>query len=139
MSPISASNDRREESAAEVRPAEVRPAEVRAATVRLPEVRPAEVRLDEGLVGEESAAEVRADVGALITPRIPSVHALLEQCDVLVVRHQHPGVTRSSRLGGVAAVLRFHAQIAHEPVEAPLVAVVLLPAGKVADVALAAQ
>src|SRR5262245_52927851 len=33
----------------------------------------------------------------------------------------------------------FNAQVAHQPVEAPLVAVVLLPAGEVSDVALAAQ
>jgi hypothetical protein len=33
----------------------------------------------------------------------------------------------------------FNAQIAHEPVEALLGAIVLFPAGKVSDVALAAQ
>ena len=27
------------------------------------------------------------DVGVLVTPRVPVGHALLEQCDVLVVRH----------------------------------------------------
>ena len=53
--------------AAEVRPSEVRPAELR----------PSEVR----------PAEVRTDVGVLITPGVPSVHALLEPRDVLVVRH----------------------------------------------------
>jgi hypothetical protein len=43
--------------------------------------------------------------------------------------------TRLPRLGGVAAVLGFHAQVTHESVKAVLVAVVLFPAGKVSDVA----
>ena len=49
-------------------------------------------------------------------------------------RAQH--VTHGSpRVGGVGAVLGFHAQITHESVKAVLVAVVLFPAGKVSDVA----
>ena len=46
------------------------------------EIRPAEVRL---LL---SALKVRKDVVILSTPRVPGSHALLEQCDVLVVRHR---------------------------------------------------
>jgi hypothetical protein len=42
-----------------------------------PEVRPVEVRLE----------EVRIDVGVLVTPLVPGGYTLLEQCDVLVVRH----------------------------------------------------
>jgi hypothetical protein len=81
---------------AEVRPAEDRPAEVRPHEVRLPEVRLVEVRLCEVLpakvcdpeVRPAEPAEVRVDVGVLVTPRVPGDRALLEQCDVLVVRHR---------------------------------------------------
>ena len=50
------------------------------AEVRPEEVRPAEARF----------VEVRHDVGGLTTPRVPRSHALLEQCDVLIVRHVSP-------------------------------------------------
>src|SRR5262249_32649387 len=81
--------------AAEVRPAEVRLGEVRPAEVRLEEVRraeggPAEIRLGDARPGEGRAdvgAEVRTDVGVLVAPLVPDGHALLQQCDVLVVRH----------------------------------------------------
>src|SRR5262245_25642961 len=48
-------------------------------------VLPAEINL-----GEVRPAEVRDNVGILLTPRVPGGHALLEQCDVLVVRHVTP-------------------------------------------------
>ena len=51
--------------------------------VRLGEVRPEEVRLP-----EVRPPEVRPDVGVLATPLVPGGHALLEQCDVLVVGHR---------------------------------------------------
>jgi hypothetical protein len=63
---------------------------------------------------------------------VPGGHALPEQRDVLVVRH-----------GSISARCSrgwtFHTQIAYEPLEASLVAVVLFPAGKVSDVALATE
>jgi len=37
---------------------------------------------------EVRLAEVRTDVGVLVTPRVPGLYPLLEQCDVLVVRHE---------------------------------------------------
>jgi hypothetical protein len=40
--------------------------------------------VDEPLVPLENVAQT--DLGVLVTPRIPCGHALLEQCDVLVVR-----------------------------------------------------
>src|SRR5262249_18491717 len=57
--------------------------------VRLAEVRPAEVRFAEVLTVEVRSPEVRTDVGVLVTPLVPSGHALLEDLrDVLVVRHR---------------------------------------------------
>jgi hypothetical protein len=44
-----------------------------------------------------------------------------------------------SPIGGGVLALAFNAQIAHEPLEALLVAIVILPAGEVSNVALAAQ
>src|SRR5262245_24863313 len=71
----------------EVRPAEVHLAQVRAAEVRRAEVciekaRPVEVRL-----AEVRLPEVRNNFGILAPPSVPGGHALLEQCDMLVVRH----------------------------------------------------
>jgi len=54
-------------------------------------------------------------------------------------RHAQHVTHGSPRLGSVAAVLGVHAQIAHQPLEALLVAIVLFPTGKVSDVALTAQ
>jgi hypothetical protein len=46
-------------------------------------------------------AEVRTDVGVRATPRVPGVHALLEQCDVIVVRDgSHPEGLRQVRCCG---------------------------------------
>src|SRR5262249_13531166 len=67
---------------------EARPGEVRAPEVRPPEVRSAEVRPAEVRPPEVHVAEVRADVGVLVTPRVPRLHAFLEQRDVLVVCHE---------------------------------------------------
>src|SRR5262245_18567138 len=72
----------------EVRPEKVCPCEirldkVRPGQVRVPEVRPAEVRSEEVRIGE-----VRADIGVFVTPLVPGGHTLLQQCDVLVVRHE---------------------------------------------------
>ena len=53
-----------------------------------------------------------------------------------------PAASGHAAFGGMIrepTVLGLDAQIAHEPVEALLVAVVLLPAGEVSDVALPAQ
>jgi hypothetical protein len=44
--------------------------------------------------------EVRTDIGVLVTPFVPGRHALLEQCDVLVVRHgSAPEVLRRTMRG----------------------------------------
>jgi hypothetical protein len=79
----------------EVLPAEVRAAEVRVGEVRSAEVRPAEVRPPE--VPPElhltlPFTEVRGPAtnvqAKLTTPLVPGSHALLEQCDLLVVSHR---------------------------------------------------
>src|SRR2546421_146916 len=67
----------------EVRLAEVRPAEVRPA-----EVCPAKVRPNEAPQPEVRPGEVRTNVAVLATPHVPRTHALVQQCDVLVVRHR---------------------------------------------------
>src|SRR6516225_1552357 len=67
---------------AEVRPAEVRPAEVRPGKVPLAEIRPGES------LGEVRIAKICKEVGVLVTPCVPGVHTLLENRDVLVVRHR---------------------------------------------------
>src|SRR5262245_38291437 len=77
-----------EVSPAEVRLAEVCLAEARLAEVRPPEVRPAEVGLAEVRLAEVRLAEVRTSARVLVTPRVPGGRALLEQCDVLLVRHR---------------------------------------------------
>src|SRR5262249_49325156 len=85
----------------EVRPAEVRPPEVRLAEVRTTEVRQYEVRL----------AKVRLDIGIPVTPSVPGGLALLEQCDVLLVRH---GSTPKSWRRTTAVV-----DVANVPIPAP--------------------
>src|SRR5262249_39326483 len=59
----------------EVCPGEVRLGEVRLAEVRHGEVRPAEVRPAKVRPAEVRLAEVWTDVGVLMTPRVPGVHA----------------------------------------------------------------
>src|SRR5262249_8843488 len=86
----------------EVRPAEVRPAEVRRdeprpaaeirpAEARLADARPAEGRPAEALPADSRLADARPaevhPIGVPVTPRVPGGDPLLEQCDVLVVRH----------------------------------------------------
>ena len=61
---------------------EISPGEVRSNEVRLAEVRAEEVGLE-----EVRPAELRQDIGVLVTPRVPGLHALLEDRDVFVVRH----------------------------------------------------
>jgi hypothetical protein len=46
---------------------------------------PAEIRPDEARSGEVRSSEVRTDISVLVTPCVPGLHALLEQCDALVV------------------------------------------------------
>ena len=104
---------------AEVRPAELRRAEVRRAEVRHAEVCPAEVRHAEVRPAEERPAEAWNNVRVLAPPSVPGVHVLLEQCDVIVVRHGSnlsattlfwDGLTmRSIRLAS-HALLRAHRQ-----------------------------
>jgi hypothetical protein len=65
----------------------VRHGEVRHDEDRLAEVSPAEARLAEVHLAEVHLVEVRTDVGILVTPRVPRGHPLLENRDVLVVRH----------------------------------------------------
>jgi len=72
---------------AEARPLEVRPSEVRPAEVRLAKVRLAEVRTTEVRQYEVRLAKVRLDIGIPVTPSVPGGLALLEQRDVLFVRH----------------------------------------------------
>src|SRR6516162_9530195 len=84
---------------AEVRPDELRPAEVRAAEVRPAEVRPAEVHPDEVRPAEVRPANVRpAEVqrdGVLFTPGVPGSHpTILQQSDIVVVRHASSSTRR---------------------------------------------
>lgn len=94
---------------AEVRPvkaclAEVRPVKFRLVEVRLAEDRPVEACLAEFRPGEARPAEVRLDVAVLVTPLVPGVHVLLEQCDMLVVRHRVSPLMRSlARAGPLAS------------------------------------
>lgn len=59
----------------------------RFAASRFAPLRSEEDRLSKVHVTEVRPAEVRTGVRVLATPRVPGLHALLEQCDVLVVRH----------------------------------------------------
>ena len=78
---------------AEVRPAEVRPAEVRPVEVRPVEVRPAEVRTG-------------ATVFRVFTPRVPGIHPLLKQSDVIVVRNASSSTRRLTARHHLARLAR---------------------------------
>ena len=64
------------------------PTEVSPVQTRIIQVRSREVHFGEPSLLEVRLLEIRADVGVLITPCIPSGHALLEYRDVLLVCHR---------------------------------------------------
>src|SRR5262249_25180756 len=91
---------------AEVRPSEVRPSEVRPAELHPKEACLVEVRLAGVPPAEARPAEVPTAFGVPLAPLVPGLHALLEQRDVLVVRHRSILVPMQ---GLQVATRRYHA------------------------------